>query len=357
MAAPRASRKAAAPPKAPGRKPGRLIRGLWWTALLVSLLLWLYFRSDPELLPNLAFLQYAPYPAFLGPVVVLALLMWPLGGRWRWLAWGPALVIAWPVMGLCTGISEDGDKHLRVMTYNVKSFLLPGVPGGHQKLTLEIAQTDPDIVFMQDAVTIFGMRDTHPELYKMMMGDRDVQGQGQYVIASRTPLRNCAPGEMPYLGQVHHFFHCETEVQGKRLTLITVHFNTPRDGLNATRFEGVKGLAAWKENLGQRLFQSALLAEFVRQSPKPCIVAGDLNAPEHSRVVQVLINQGMRDVYSASAWGWGYTHGHSLIRHMPFLRIDHILVSEDIAVQKAFVGGMEASQHRPVTADLYLQRQ
>jgi len=159
------------------------------------------------------------------------------------------------------------------------------------------------------------------------------------------------------MGQTHSYFHCDTVVQGKPLSLITVHFNTPRDGLNATRQEGLKGLRAWKANMSQRLYQSSYLAEYVRRSSRPCIVAGDLNAPEHSRVVQVLLDQGLRDVFSASSWGWGYTYGYSLIKGLSFLRIDHILVSQDIAVQQAVVGGKEASQHRPVIADIYLQRQ
>ena len=40
-----------------------------------------------------------------------------------------------------------------------------------------------------------------------------------------------------------------------------------------------------------------------------------------------------------------------------FLRIDHILVDQSIGVARAYVGGKEASPHRPVVADLLLNRQ
>ena len=39
-----------------------------------------------------------------------------------------------------------------------------------------------------------------------------------------------------------------------------------------------------------------------------------------------------------------------------FVRIDHILVSPELGVRHSFVGGKEASEHRPVIADLLLQR-
>ncbi|MEY4764767.1 MAG: hypothetical protein RI907_1440 [Pseudomonadota bacterium] len=330
------------------------LKRLWWLALATTLVLWAYLWWDPELVPDLAVIQYAPYPGYLVPVTLLALAMMWLGGRWLWLGWMPVLVVLGPVMGWCHGSPDEGSGHLRVMTYNIKSFLLPGVPGGYQKLAMEFVEADADIVMMQDAVTFAAIQSSHPDLYKLMVGDRQVQVFDQYAIVSRYPLKDCRPGVMP--NKAGNFFQCQTTVHGQALSLITVHFTTPRDGLNATRFEGLNGLMAWKSNMSRRIYQSGYLAELVRKSGRPCIVAGDLNAPEHSRIVQALLHTGLRDAFSSAAWGWGYTHGHSLIRDVPFLRIDHILVSEDMGVERAWVGGMEASQHRPVVADLFMRR-
>lgn len=331
-------------------------QGLWALAMASVLLLWGYLWWDPEALPVLALLQYLPFPGYLVPVVALALWMWPMGWVWRGLACLPVLIVLGPVMGLCLGSPDEGSVHLRFMTYNVKSFLLSGVPGGYQKLTMEVAQASPDIVVMQDANYLLGMRNSHPELFQMMFEDRQIQAYGQYVIASRYPLKDCHPGMMPFQGKVHTFFTCEVTVQGQVVRVVTVHFQTPRDGLNATRFEGLKGLPAWEENMSQRLYQSAYLAEYIRQNKQPIILAGDLNAPEHSRVVQGLLAQGLRDAFSSSSIGWGYSYGHSLLKGLPFLRIDHILVSKELGVEEVTVGGMEASQHRPLVADLYLSR-
>ena len=110
-------------------------------------------------------------------------------------------------------------------------------------------------------------------------------------------------------------------------------------------------------NMLARLEQAGLLAEHLRLMSGPTVLGGDLNAPEASAVVQTLLNTGLRDAFSAAGSGYGYTHGHHLLRGLSFLRIDHILVSKDIGVSDAFAGGREASQHRPVIADLWVHRQ
>lgn len=333
---------------------GRWRKALWWVSTTVALLLWAYLSIDPESWPDLSLLQYLPWSVLLLPTVLLALAMWPLGGRWRWAAWLPTLLVLGPIMGFCMGRADEGSVRLRFMTYNVKSFLAAGKPDGAKRLALEIWQTDPDIIVMQDAGNVPNWRTRSSDDFKLMMADRHMAFFGQYVIASRYPLSDCRPGLMPYEDHQHSFFHCQVDVRGHKLTLITVHFATPRDGLNATRHKGREGLVEWKANMGERLYQSSFLAEFVRQVKGPCIVAGDLNAPERSRVVQNLLTRGMRNAYSAASWGWGYTHGHSLSKRWSFLRIDHILVSEGIGVLRAWTGGKEASEHRPVVADLVL---
>jgi endonuclease/exonuclease/phosphatase (EEP) superfamily protein YafD len=335
---------------------GRWRRAVWWVATTVAILLWAYLGIDPESWPDLALLQYMPWAVLLAPASLLGLAMWPLRGVWRWAAWLPTLLVLGPIMDLGLGHPDDGSMRLRMMTYNTKSFLAPGQPGGVKRLAMEVWQADPDIVVMQDAGNVPTWATQDPANYRLMMGDRHMETFGQYVIASRYPLSDCQPGFIPYEDHQHSFFHCKVDVHGRQVMLVTVHFNTPRDGLNATRHEGRKGLSAWKANMAERLYQSSYLAEFVRHVKGPCIVAGDLNAPERSRVVQNLLTRGMRDAFSASSWGWGYTHGHSLSKMWSFLRIDHILVSEDIGVLRAWAGGRVASEHRPVIADLVLVR-
>jgi endonuclease/exonuclease/phosphatase (EEP) superfamily protein YafD len=79
-----------------------------------------------------------------------------------------------------------------------------------------------------------------------------------------------------------------------------------------------------------------------------------LTAPDASAAIQALLAIGLRDAFATAGRGWGHTYGHRLRPRFSFLRIDHILVSDDVTVVRAFTGGEEASDHRPVIADLRL---
>ena len=70
--------------------------------------------------------------------------------------------------------------------------------------------------------------------------------------------------------------------------------------------------------------------------------------------MQALFAIGLRDAFATAGRGWGHTYGHRMRPRFSFLRIDHVLVSDDVEVVRAFTGGKDASDHRPVIADLRL---
>jgi len=138
--------------------------------------------------------------------------------------------------------------------------------------------------------------------------------------------------------------------------LVTVHFESPRSGLVAARHEGLQARDSWERNHEIRLAQSRALARAIGASLRPLIVAGDLNAPDSSAVLGNLRAVGLVDAFASGGRGWGYTYGHTLRPAFSFLRIDHVLASPEFDVVDAFAGGADASDHRPVLADLRLPR-
>lgn len=322
--------------------------------------LWANLSDNPERRPVLALMQYLPYPVYLGPALLALVASCWMGWLWRGIAMASLGVVLTAIMGLCIGHADEGYGRIRFMTYNVKAYhALWRDPHGFDELALEILRHDPDVMVLQDAGELIRLEQTRPELFKTMVADRHRFSFGQYLIASRFPLKDCGEGWIPFGSQMHSFIHCVLMAHGQEVDVVTVHFITPRDGLNAARREGLKGLGAWSENMHNRLGQAGLLAEQIRQFKpvRPRIVAGDLNAPESSAVVKTLLHTGLRDAYSSAGFGYGYTHGHSLKPGLSLLRIDHILVSDSIGVVDADVGGKIASEHRPVIADLLLVKQ
>ena len=304
----------------------------------------------------LELMQYAPYPLVLLPALAAFMASFLLARAWRLAAALALVLVLTGVMGLALGRADSGSGRVRVMTYNIKAYLVEQNLGGYARLAWEVALHNPDILVMQDAGPLSDMRHEKPDTASAVFAGREVYAYGQYIVVSRFPLQDCQPGDISFDGKSHSYVRCTVKAHGAEIDLFTAHLLSPREGLNATRYERADGIGEWQHNLNSRLIQASKLAADVSQRKRPLIVAGDLNAPESSPVVQVLLERGLRDAFSAAGLGYGYTHGHSLRPHISFLRIDHILVSPELGVIDCFVGGKEASEHRPVIADLAVVR-
>ena len=305
----------------------------------------------------LELLQYLPFPGFLVPALVAFGLSFWLGRAWRWAAALALVLVLTVLMGAVFGRADTGSGHVRMMTYNIKAYLAGHEAGAFAPLAWEVLEQDPDILVMQDAERLTERREEAPDTASPIFKGRQVFAFGQYIVVSRFPLRDCQVGKIPYRGEDHTYVRCIVTAHGVDVDLVTVHFKSPRDGLNATRFERTDGVGEWQQNFDDRLSQASRLAADMSQRRRPLILAGDLNAPESSPVVRHLLERGLRDAFSSAGWGYGYTHGHALKLRFSFLRIDHILVSPEIGVTDSFAGGKDASEHRPVIADLLLQRE
>ena len=301
--------------------------------------------------------RYLPYPIYLLATVMSLLASLWLGRPWRIAALLALGLVATVVMGLVWGSPDKGSHRLRVMTYNVKSYLADDRPESYGRIAWEVLQNDPDILVLQDARHLIDSKGAMPQPMLRMFSDRTIYSYGQYIVASRHTLRDCGPGEISFRGLAHTYARCVVVAHGVELELITAHFLSPREGLNATRHGGVAGLDDWQQNFEDRMTQARALAAAVAASRRPVIVAGDLNAAEGSPVIRALLDAGLRDTFSSAGKGYGYTHGHALRLGVSFLRIDHILVSPTIGVIGSIVGSKEGSEHRPVIADLWLERE
>jgi endonuclease/exonuclease/phosphatase (EEP) superfamily protein YafD len=342
----------------PLRPPGPVARLLRFAVALVLCglaLLTLAQRLSPVSPWWLELTRYAPYPLWLALAGAALLVSFGLGRRWVIASAATFALVATLTMGWVWNAAPPAAAAptLRVMTYNIKAFKAALRPDGVSRLAAEIASHDPDIVLAQDAEVLSTQRAADDAA---LFGTRERHRVGQYVIASRYPLRDCAPGRLAAGGDDVGTLHCTVRVGGVDLDLVTVHFESPRTGLNAARREGLDGADEWRRNYEDRLAQARQLARRLGPTLRPRIVAGDLNAPEASPVVRALLATGLRDAHSAAGRGYGYSYGQALRVGRSFLRIDHILVSAGIEVTACAVGGGEASDHRPVIAELRLPR-
>lgn len=303
---------------------------------------------------------YLPQVMWAVPGMVLVCMVFKADPSRSWL---PLLCVLWvlgPVMGYrwSPGAAEppSAGSGLRVMTWNIKYGSRRGAP-----LMEEIARCRPDVVLLQDAGGSAGP-------LRAYFKNWQVRSHGQYVIASRYPLSEAEVHEMPSSGRSRDsFLHCRMRVGPTTVSLYNVHLKTPRRSLNAFRtarrkpWDLPKAVRTLQENVKLRLVQAASLPAYLSREEGPVIVSGDLNAPDESLVCATLRNAGLRDVFAESGRGYGYTYGHFLFKHrLPWLRvswmrIDHIMVSSGVGTRRCWAGTGNASDHRPVIADLILK--
>ena len=300
--------------------------------------------------------RYLPYPALLGPAVLASLMAVRLGRTWGVCALATVALVLGVTMGLSwrfadTAATGTGPR-LRMMTYNIKALKAMHREDGIAALAREVGTHDPDVLVMQDANWWTETRAETSYWAAPVFGLRYAYAVGQYVIASRFALHDCATGHMDYRGERQRYVHCMVELPGHAVHVVTAHFESPRSGLIAARRDGIDGVFEWRRNYEDRHTQATELAHDLANSPRPLIVAGDLNAPVSSSVIRTLLDIGLRDAYSCAGRGYGYSYGQALKWGFSFLRIDHILVSPEFVVEDSFAGGGDASDHRPVIADL-----
>lgn len=304
--------------------------------------------------------RYLPWYWLLLPVLAALALAFKLGRAWVFGAGLALIVLVFIVMGFEWGGGDAADgggfRRLRLMTWNIKAETAKQRTGGLAALEREVRAHDPDIVAMQDAHGLLVDRAAPAKTGVAVFGLPHAFALGQYVVASKHPIRGCSVGSIDYRVERHRYLQCEITLGERALSVATAHFASPRLGLSAARREGAQGAGEWHGSHADRLAQAAQVARELPSLKRPLVLMGDFNAAEHSPVVQTLLRAGpLRDTHAAAGKGWGYTYGQSLRWGLSFLRIDHILVSPDIAVLSSFAGTGDASDHRPVIADVMLR--
>ena len=255
------------------------------------------------------------------------------------------LWVAGPLMGFCWHTPAPpaaGGARLRVMTYNVDQDL------NNAAALQQIEDAHPDLLLVQEAAS------GPPEELVALHGWHVVGPVHGCLIASRLPLLDVQVRQLRPAPAWRQYLRCRIRVGARTVTVYDLHLDTPRWGLEALRREGVQGLRDFDAETASRTERAAGVAADLRSERGPIIVAGDLNAPVQSLVCRALTGTGLRDAFSASGRGYGYTYGHRLRVRQSYVRIDHILTSREWRTLACWTGGTDGSDHSPVIADLFL---
>jgi endonuclease/exonuclease/phosphatase (EEP) superfamily protein YafD len=223
----------------------------------------------------------------------------------------------------------DGPR-LRVFSANL--FL---VNGDMEGIAGELRGLRPDVVVLQEVSPLnlagleaAGVLDDYP--HRLVAPRADAFGSA---ILSRFPLVDSE----------------SLLVAGLPLPRTTVVVGDQR-----VRLYGPHPPAPMAERISTWKAQLAELRRLVAAEEGPRVVAGDLNATSGHRPFRQLLGAGLRDAHVEGGRWWATTWPRNR-RWLPTLaRLDHVVVSSEVAVLDVREGTGRGSDHRPVVADLVL---
>lgn len=242
--------------------------------------------------------------------------------------------------------------HFRVMTWNIRS------GNGNLERTGEtIRALKPDLVGLQEVDVhwaersafvdqadslgaMLHMRVGFARIYRLPADSGRPPREFGVALLSRFPITRFTNDTLTRLStQAPHpvptpmpgLLDAIVDVRGAPIRVLNTHLDYRRDA------------AVWQTQVAEMLRE-------LDASPLPTIVLGDMNArPDAPELAPLL--QRLRDAWSSAA-GSGVTYPADA----PNERIDYILVTDRFQVRAASVPVTDASDHRPVVADVELAR-
>lgn len=259
--------------------------------------------------------------------------------RLRWHAMALALVVAWFVWLLAPYVLASPDQRVADATdvtalqYNVYF-----ENDDFDSMVALIETADADVVALHEVTT-----DQLAELEEQLDGYGHLIGEpwdgpepqlgGGLAIFSRTPLERIEIGDAASpLGRP--ILAASTEVNGAEIVVVGLH-------PHASRFEGDK------IDLRERQFDA--VADLLRNEPRPAVLLTDMNVTPTSPAYRGLLDDlGWRDIHRSAGWDASWPSFGGWLG----LPIDHVLVSDNVAVHAIDSVGTGGSDHRALRAEL-----
>ena len=313
----------------------------WLLVLFMLFVAWSYRFFGDRTWWGTALIYSGRWP-WLIPVVFLAL----FALAWRRQALVPlgvaALVVMGPVMGgkLSTAPLWPDKAPIRILTFNVE-----GGPVVSRRIKELLVATRPDIAGFQECGPT--MRDALAELE----GWAAVDTAGSTCFLSRYPLRapprRMAAGDFQAAGGAAVVSRYEVMAPIGTVTVFVLHLETPRHGVQYLLTDPANAPPLIEANNILRDTESRVVRRWIDSTTPPRIVMGDFNLPVESVIWQSYWN-GLTDAFTAAGNGWGFTKLNGWIQ----VRIDHVLVDDQLKVVGAHVGEDWGSDHLPLLTEI-----
>lgn len=263
--------------------------------------------------------------------------------------WSLGIVLLSVIFGCSIPNEED---QIRVMTFNIKAG-----NGNLDEIARAIQNQNPDIIALQEVDVHWSERSDFVDQIDFLS---DVLGMHSFfgeIYSFPSDEQNTPPREYglgilskePILYQENHSLtRLSTQSGEQKLKLmpgfpeVVVKFGEIQLHLFNTHLD-------YRRDPALRTLEVSEMMELIDME-KPVLLIGDLNARPNADELRPLFN------ILNDAWERKNDHGFTYPSDQPDRRIDYILHSDHFEVLDVFVPPTEASDHRPVVADLIVKK-
>jgi vancomycin resistance protein VanJ len=320
-----------------------------WGSGVVAVLCWGYLLilvcsvvalrrwSDREW--RVTLLAFAPRGAALVPLALLILLAIWVNRKMLIVLAFSAVVAIFPLMGFCLSyrhfkpVIAQGVP-MRVLGFNCHSDYLRG-----PEFPKYLAAVHPDVVAIEELPSDYDHHVFPRSVWNLVEHDELFLASRYPIIAAHDLWRNAMTK-----------FTLQTP--GGMVDVVVVHLSSPHYALRDAVTGHEQGESEMVRNIRNRATEAGELQKLAAASTnRPLIVVGDFNLVPDSTLLAGRFPT-MNDCFEATGlgFGWTYFNGWTVVR------IDRLLSNPFFSPLDFAVGPRFKSPHRPIVADLILQR-
>lgn len=243
----------------------------------------------------------------------------------------------------------ESPRNVRLLSCNVQNF-----EPNFSKVLREISRNKPDIVAFQEA------RRTPPEMLTEFLEGWHFQHVGEFWVGSKWPVKLVGSCEAtPYDNRLT-VLKVEVDTPNGPLVLSNVHLMTARRGLGDLSVSSIvsgEGPGSVEHHSFLRYEEARQTREFIERTDRniPHVVLGDFNMPVTSNIFDEHFGSWI-NTFDEGGCGFGYTAPCRPVRfwipNTPWLRIDHVLMSDHFEALRCDTGEFNGSDHRLVSTVL-----
>ena len=309
--------------------------------------------ADPNITWLLSFFGLA-YPYFLVLNLVFIVLWLFRGSKYAFLS---AIVVLTGFHYVSETIVwnkpvKSVEKGIKVLSYNLnQGYYLYEKKIGNGELVNYLIKRDPDILLLQEVNTAYiqeEIKGLKTYGYKLKLPEIGTSIYSKYPFVRK--------GNIDFIMQTNSCIWGDFVIGDDTVRIYSVHFKSNQiskqaedivafiENENKIESKTVKSiLRNYKNNVQVRAQQVKKVKDHILNSQYPVIIGGDFNDPPVS-YTYTQFNEFLKDAFKEKGLGLGITY----LGVIPFLRIDYLMVSNEIEVLEFDAGSKKFSDHYPI---------